>query len=185
VAAADVPSTAAGISDAAVHKATGRGWAAWFAVLDAFDVHTHGHAAAARHLATEQGCPDWWSQMVTVAYEQERGLRQKRQACDGSYQTGGSKTIGVPIDRLYAAWADERARGDWLSESIVVRKATPQKSMRITWPDGTSVAVYFWNKGAEKSQVQVSHEKLADEAAASAMKEYWAEALERLRSMLT
>jgi hypothetical protein len=67
----------------------------------------------------------------------------------------------------------------------VVRNATPQKSMRITWPDGTSVAVYFWTKGAGKSQVQVSHEKLIDEAAASTMKEYWAAALDRLRASLT
>jgi hypothetical protein len=177
----DVPASAGGISDAAVRAVTGRGWAEWFAALDAFDVRANGHAAAARHLAVEHGCPDWWCQMVTVGYEQERGLRRKRQAGDGTYQASGSKTLAVPIERLYAAWADEEVRARWLAEPIAVRKATPNKSMRITWPDGTSVAVYFWVKGAAKSQVQISHEKLPDEAAAAAMKAYWAEALERLR----
>ena len=47
---AEVEESFAGISDAAVKKGTGQGWAHWFKVLDAFDVRAKGHAAAARFL---------------------------------------------------------------------------------------------------------------------------------------
>jgi hypothetical protein len=56
--------------------------------------------------------------------------------------------------------------------------------MRITWPDRTSVAVGFASRGAGKSQVAVQHEKLADRAAATRMKQYWAERLDALGQVL-
>ena len=42
-----------------------------------------------------------------------------------------------------------------------IRKATPKKSLRVTWGDGrTSLNVSFQAKGAGKSQVVVQHVKL-------------------------
>jgi hypothetical protein len=183
MAAVDEPRRAAGVSDAAVRAATGRGWAEWFALLDAFDVRAHGHAAAARHLAANHGCPDWWSRMVTVGYEQTHGLRKKHETADG-YQVGGNRTLPVSVERLYQAWADETLRHPWLPEPLTVRRATPNKSLRITWPDGSTVSVNFWSKGEAKSQVQVNHEKLPDEAAAATLKAFWATVLNRLVAAL-
>lgn len=177
------PVKAAGVSDAAVRAATGKGWEEWSVILDAFDVRSNGHKAAAIHLSQAHGCPDWWSQMVTVGYEQEHGLRKKHETPQG-YQMGASRTFPVSVADLYGAWADEQVRARWLPESIAIRKATPDKSMRITWPDGTSLSVNFWTKGEAKSQVQVNHEKLPDEAAVATMKAYWREALARLAAMV-
>ena len=43
---------------------------------------------------------------------------------------------------------------------MTVRKATLDKSIRVTWNDGrSSVEVYFWIKGTDKSQVAVQHSK--------------------------
>ena len=182
---AGVPASAAGISDEAVRKATGHGWDHWFAVLDAFDVRAHGHKATAHYLATEHRPGDWWSQMITVAYEQARGLRVKNQGCDGNYQASASRTFSVPLERLFAAWQDEDLRRRWLPDAITVRKATPTKSMRITWEaDGSSVSANFYAKGEGRSQVSVDQTKLADPDAVAAMKRHWGEALDRLGELL-
>lgn len=179
----DEPVTAGGISDAAVRAKTGRGWHEWFAILDTFDVRINGHKAAAHHLATQHQCGDWWSQMVTVTYEQTRGLRAKHQTPNG-YEVSVSRTFDVPVDALFAAW-QEPARAAWLSDPLTVRKATPPKSMRISWPDGSSVAVYFYVKGERRSSVTVQHLKLADDTAVTRLKAYWSDALNALRlSML-
>ena len=34
------------------------------------------HKEIAEYLNEKRGVPGWWSQMVTVTYEQERGLRE-------------------------------------------------------------------------------------------------------------
>ena len=75
-------------------------------------------------------------------------------------------------------------RARWLPDpQFTVRKATPGKSMRITWVDGrTSVEANFYAKGLGRSQVAVQHNKLPDAAAGKRMKAYWAEALEQLKA---
>src|SRR5437867_8122338 len=132
------------MSDAAVELKTGKTWAEWFKILDAAGAKKMTHQEIVAVLSQQHGVGPWWQQMVTVTYEQARGLREKYQAASG-YQVSRSATIAVPIAELYKAWADEKTRGRWLdAEGMVIRKATPQKSMRITWVDGkTSVEVGF------------------------------------------
>ena len=65
-----------------------------------------------------------------------------------------------------------------------MRKATPEKSMRITWEDGTSVEVYFAAKGEKKSQVAIQHRKLAGKADVAKAKAYWGERLAALGETL-
>ena len=62
------------------------------------------------------------------------------------------KTITVPIATLFAAWNDKRKRARWLADpNFVIRTATANRSMRITWIDGkTSVEVGFFDKGTGK-----------------------------------
>jgi hypothetical protein len=122
--------------------------------------------------------------MVTVLYERDRGHRAKHQRPDG-YSISASRTVAVPLPRLYQAWGDKQA-GQWLkSEPFTVRKATKDRSMRITWPDGTNLEVMFYPKGAGKSQVTVQHSKLKSAAAGEKLKKYWAGALDTLVSTLT
>lgn len=170
------------VSDEAVRNKTGRAWAEWFEILDQEGAREMPHREIAALIHGKYGVDGWWAQNVTVGYEQERGLREKHQKASG-YEVSVSRTLPVAIDSLYAAWQEE-ARGRWLGEEIVVRKATPNKTMRITWPDKTDVVVYFEAKGEAKSQVVVQHGKLPDADAAARRKSYWAEALERLRAEL-
>jgi hypothetical protein len=76
-------------------------------------------------------------------------------------------------------------RARWLpGVDLTVRTATREKSIRITWPDRTSVVVGFEGKGPRKSLVAVQHGKLPDRAAATRVKEYWTERLGALEDVL-
>jgi hypothetical protein len=89
---------------------------------------------------------------------------------------------------LYEAWADAGLRERWLrGAKLAVRKATPRKSMRITWqpgPGATSVEVNFYSKGDGKSMVQVGHTKIPTAAAGQKWKKFWGERLADLKKML-
>lgn len=165
----------AGIGDAAVKKATGKTWAQWLRILDAAGAKKMTHKDIAANLRDKY--PDlggWWAQMVTVGYEQARGMRLKHEKCDG-FAAGASKTVGVPVAELFRAFKDKRRRGRWLPETeLEIRKATPNKSLRITWSDGqSSVNVNFYEKGAGKSQIAIQHEKLPNAKSAERLKKFW------------
>jgi hypothetical protein len=169
--------------DAAVKKATGKDWSQWFALLDKSGAKKMDHKAMAAHLYDVLGCPGWWSQMIAVGYEQQHGLRQKYEKPDG-FEISRGKTIDIALSDLFAAWSDEKKRGRWLEVRPTVRKATLEKSMRITWPDGTSVSVNFYSKGPAKSMLSLQHGKLATAQHAEKMKAWWEAALERLKTAL-
>jgi hypothetical protein len=104
---------------------------------------------------------DWWQQMITVAYEQARGLRLRHPKDDG-FSASAAKAISAGVTRVYGAWAEESVRSGWLDATgWHIRKATPCKSLRITWKDGkTHVEVNLWPRGVGRTLVQVEHSKL-------------------------
>ena len=181
---ADTEKTA-GMSDAAVQAKTGKTWPEWFKILDAAGAKKMPHREIATYLYERHKMDGWWAQMVTVGYERARGLREKHQRPEG-YEISTSKTVAAPLPALYKAWHDEKTRIRWLPEKgMVIRKATENKSMRITWVDGkTSLSVNFYAKGHGKSQVAVQHGKLRDAKAAERMKTHWAKTLGRLQEVL-
>jgi len=177
---------AAGIGDAAVRARTGKSWKEWFALLDQAGARQLDHKGIVALMSRQHGVGGWWQQMVAVAYEQARGLRKKHQKLEG-FQISSSKTIDAPVAKLFAAWHDPKARARWLKESkLAIRKATENKSLRITWADGkTNIDVNFYSKGDGKTQVVAQHSKLASAQQAERMKKYWAEQLERLKEILS
>lgn len=177
--------TRAGMEDDTVRDRTGRGWAEWVEALDAVDAASWPHRDIAAHLADEHGLSGWWAQSVTVGYERIRGLRDIGQRRGGAYEISKSKTVPVPIEALYRAFDDPSTRERWLpGVDLTVRTATANKSMRVTWPDETSVEVYFIAKGKEKSQVAVQHTKLASREDGDARRKFWGERLARLAELL-
>ena len=169
-----------GMSDEAVKAKTGKAWREWFAVLDKAGAKKMAHRDIAQLLYEKHKVPGWWCQMVTVGYERARGLRQVHQTATG-YSVSRSKTIAAPVGKLFRAWQDRKLRGRWLKHKLTIRKATRNKSLRITWADGkTHVDVMFYPKGAGRTQVNVQHNKLPAARDVSAKKTYWAERLDRL-----
>jgi uncharacterized protein YndB with AHSA1/START domain len=175
----------AGVGSDAVARATGKAWDQWLAILDKAGAVAMPHKAIAAMLADKYGVPPWWSQMVTVGYEQARGLREAHQKGDG-FAASASRTLQASLDRVYGAWTDPKLRALWLgSAPIEVTRATDGKSMRIAWTAGGSrVDVNFYPAGEGRSRVQVEHGKLADAQARSKQKTFWGGALDRLKAML-
>jgi hypothetical protein len=162
------------IGDEAVKKATGRDWNEWLKLLDKAGAKTMSHQEIVA-VAAEHGAGPWWQQMVTVTYEQKRGLREVHQQA-GGFTANVSRTMNVPVAALYKAFAK------WVrKQDATVRTSTPNKSMRITWSDGTNVEAGFYEKGDEKSSIAVQQSKLADAAAVQTSKAYWSEVLAGLK----
>lgn len=173
----------AGMSDEAVKAKTGKDWVQWVAALDQHDCATLSHAQIAKLVG--EHWPEiggWWAQSVTVSYERIRGLRVKGQLCTGDFAASRSKTYPVSVQRLFEAFGEERDA--WIGTPTEVRTATPHRSVRLTWPDGTIVAAWFTDKGPDKSSVAIQHDKLESEARREAEKRAWGERLKRLAAVV-
>ena len=173
----------AGMSDAAIRAGSGKKWAQWVRALDAADATGMSHGDIAKHVRREHNVGAWWTQAVTVGYERIRGLREKGQRRGGSYEATKSRTLPVAAGVAFDAFASARTRETWLPVDVVVRKATAPKSVRMTWPDRTSVEVSIVAKG-EKCTVGLQHTKLASKADQVARKAYWNERLAALEELL-
>jgi len=172
------------IGDAAVKAKTGKVWNEWFKVLDAAGGKTMTHQQRVAFVNKKHGVGPWWQQMVAVTYEQARGLRQVNEKPQG-YEISVSRTIDASVAKTFKAWEDKRIRSRWLKEPITIRKATTNKSLRITWSDGkTSVQVNLYEKGVGKCQIVAQHSKLANQKSATKMKKVWSDALKLLRKTI-
>ena len=102
------------------------------------------------------------------------------------FAVGASKTIAVPVGRLFEAFEDEDLRERWLpGAELHVRTATAPRTARYDWEDGsTRVIVGFDDIGEAKSRVAVSHERLPDADTADEMKACWRERLAALKQQL-
>jgi hypothetical protein len=175
----------AGRSDAIIKARTGCAWERWVKALDHVRAYEWTHREIARHVHDRYKIDGWWAQSVTVGYERIKGLRGIGQRRTGAWEASKSRTFAAPVEAIFRAFHDPRRRSRWMTGAKpTVRSATPAKSMRLTWGDGTSVVVGFTAKGAAKSQVAIQHERLPDQAAATRMKTYWAERLDALGEML-
>jgi hypothetical protein len=175
----------AGMSDAALKEKTGCTWDAWVGALDYYGADEMSHRDIAKLVSEKFKVGDWWTQTVAVGYERIKGLRTRGQQRDGTFGATKSRTYGVPVEELFAAWMNTKTRNRWLTGAKVrIRVATAPKSMRLDWPDGSIIAVGFTSKGASKSAVALEHSRLADRDAANRVKQEWAERLDALGEIL-
>jgi uncharacterized protein YndB with AHSA1/START domain len=173
------------ISDEAVAAKTGKSWKQWFAILDREGARKKSHQEIVGVLTKKYDVGSWWQQMVAVSYEQANGLRARHEKPEG-FQITRSKTIAAAVGDVFEAWGNTRKRAQWLPGSrLTIRKATENKSLRITWGDGTMIEVGFFSKGAGKTQIAVQHGKLATARAAAAQKLFWGDALDRLAQLVS
>lgn len=173
------------MSDEAVKAKTGKIWSEWFKILDEAGGKKMTHKEIVAHLGENYGIGSWWRQMVTVTYEQARGMRKVHEKTEG-FQISKSKTISAPVSKLYKAWANENTRKQWLKDAaFTIRKKTANKNIRITWVDNTtSVEVMFYPKSDAKTQVVVQHSKLPNAKEAERMKNYWEQNLAKLQQFV-
>jgi hypothetical protein len=174
-------------SDEKIRRRTGRGWEEWFAVLDDWGAAERSHREIARWVAEQLGIQPlaWNAQGITASYELTRGLREVGEKDDG-FAISASKTVAVPVERLYVAVVSEAGRTAWMPDGrLTERTATRPRSARFDWAEGpTRVNVTFLAKGEDKSTVAVEHRRLADAGEADRMKTYWRQRLATLKSVL-
>ncbi|HEY4825305.1 MAG TPA: hypothetical protein VIH85_00995 [Solirubrobacteraceae bacterium] len=174
-------------SDENIRRRTGRGWEDWFAILDEWGAADRSHREIARWLAEQQGAVPlaWNVQAVVGGYELTRGLREAGEKEDG-FAVTASRTVAVPVERLFDAFADQSVRHRWLSgAALSERTATRPKSARFDWGDGTTrVNVTFLAREGAKSTVALEHRRLPDAAEATRLKAYWRERLVALKALL-
>jgi len=174
-------------SDEKIRLRTGRGWEEWFEMLDEWGAPDRTHRETARWLAEQQGLHPlaWNVQAVAASYERARGLREVGEKDDG-FAITVSRTVAVPVERLYDAFVGESVRPEWLPDGpLRERTAARPKSARFDWGDGdTRVNVTFLSKGEARSTAALEHRRLADANEAERMKAYWRERLTALKSML-
>ena len=174
------------VSEAALVEATGKGWDAWFAILDRWEGTSHSHIEIARYLADELQVPMWWTQTITVSYERARGMRVKYQRPDGVFAVSSSRTIAAPITDVYEAVVDDDRRSEWLTDGkMMLRTGSEAKAAHFDWEAGpTRVHVWFVDKGGAKTTVAVEHERLDGADEAELAKAAWAARLKVLKAFL-
>lgn len=174
-------------SDESIRRRTGHGWEEWFDLLDEWGAADRTHREIARWVADQQGIEPlaWNAQAIAGSYERARGLRAVGEHADG-FRASTTKTVAVPVDRLYDAFVDPAARKGWLPDGQLRRRtATKPKVAHFDWGDGGSrVHVTFAAKDGTKSTATLSHERLADAAERDRMKSYWRERVTTLKKEL-
>lgn len=184
------PSAAAdidlGMSDEAVERGTGKRWAAWFDLLDAWDAAQRSHREIAAFLHETHGVSGWWAQGVTVGYERARGRRAVNERPDG-FTVSVSKTFSTPVDRLSAHFAEEVLRNRWLEPGTLrLRTVQPGRSARFdVVADGTRLSVWFIAKRETKATAQLQFEHLPTAADIEPIRSAWKAHLARLAHSLS
>jgi hypothetical protein len=173
------------MSDDQLALRTGRPWSEWYEVLESSNARDLPHAEIARWLSVEHGVDGWWTQELTVRYEVAIGRRKPGQRADGFYLSA-TKTVGVPVERLFDAFVDAGIRATWLPvEGIRLRTAAPHKSARFDWKGGSErLVVGFTAKGDAKSTVAIEHSRFPDQDAAEREKPLWRDRLAALKRLL-
>jgi hypothetical protein len=174
------PPTKLPCGDEALQRQTRRDWSEWAALLDAEGAASMTHQQIVAIVQDTYDAGSWWSQMITVGYERLRGLRAVGQGRGGSFAVSASRTLPISAARAHQMFTDRGVRDAWLGDHAMLRTAVPPKSLRLTWPDDTVVAVVITAKGADKCSVAIEHGKLVDASAAADIKAFWVAALERL-----
>ncbi|TPW04292.1 MAG: hypothetical protein FD129_2923 [bacterium] len=95
-------------------------------------------------------------------------------------------TIAVPLPKLFDAWTSTAARRLWLHvPSVTTRRATPRKSIRLNWNDGSTHALAeFSTLAGGRCIVTVTHEGIQRPAQAAEIAAVWTASLKRLKTRM-
>ena len=174
-------------TDERIRERTGRGWEEWFDLLDSWGAPKREHREIAKHVAAMLAIDPlaWDAQAVTKSYERARLGHEVGRRADG-FAVTASRTVAVPVERLYDAVADQAARREWLpGHDLRERTATRPRSARYDWGEnGSRVHIGFAAKDERRSTVTIEHRRLADAAEAERMKAFWRERVAALKEVL-
>lgn len=186
---------------AAIEKATGQPWAEWVKFfesigakdLDHHDIVLHvydymeqlpGGPAKSGKQPGGQSPSGWWSQNVTVAYEQHIGRRVPGQDHKGEFSVAVSKTLPGNMDQALETWLayvqDITEFDDSAITPVKVSKTDKWRHWRTSLSDGTKLVVSIFEKSPGKSSLTVTHEKLKNAEHIEQKRTFWKQFLANL-----
>jgi hypothetical protein len=171
-----------GISDDTARAKTGKKWGEWYTILDKAGARMMDHAEIVKFGHEKCGLSLWWSQLVTLGYEKERGIPTTRHR--SAPEANCSKTLAAPLALVWDAWQDQEVRARWLPDiALQVTQSAEHKLLHFDLADHSHAVVKFSEKSG-KTRVAVTHARLQSDADLERWKEYWAAALVRLNGVM-
>lgn len=205
-----MPRKIAGITDAAVEDATGKGWAEWLAVLDEADATDLDHKEIVAVLDNAGVENPWWHQQLAVGYEQERGMREVGETATAGFEIGVQRTLPVGPDELWRLLTSAEGVYVWLGEARGVtfepgepyrtadgttgeiRTVSSGERVRLTWqpegwekPSTLQLTLTCPRNTDERTTLRVHQEKLASGEQREEMGEHWRGVLDRIEALVT
>ena len=191
---------------AEVKAATGKNWDEWFSILDKRGGIPQGRRSIGDFLYKECKLDPWWCATINIEYEAARGAVEKDGRPKG-YMICVTKTIAVPVDKAFAAWGSAERLNEWFAtktsaevadggrysnedgDTGTFKRVRKNKDLRFTWENPahnppTIVDVVFQDKGKGKTGVMITHDRIQKREQADGLREGWARALDRLKSLL-
>ncbi|MFV0392529.1 MAG: hypothetical protein ACK5KP_11730 [Paludibacteraceae bacterium] len=144
---------------------TGKSWEEWLFFLENIQAKDLPHDEIAKKV-NEHGANAWWSQGVTVAYEQHIGRRLPGQTCDGDFQVTVSKTISGNVDDVLAKWIVSvegitQFDGVKITREPAISQTEKWRYWRCGLEDQSTISVNIQNKsGIGKSSLSINHNKI-------------------------
>ncbi|MGY1804350.1 hypothetical protein ACI78T_13820 [Blastococcus sp. SYSU D00922] len=165
-----------------VERATKRTWDEWLAFMDRIGAQDLDHKAIALQVYEEidetLDQRGWWTQAVTVAYEQHIGRRIPGQRPDGTFQTSVSRSTSLGMRELMDRWESFAAGDEGVLAIVGGEPRVSGTERRITWrakaADGSSVVVISEPKKNGTASLVVQHMGLATLELNEAARERWA-----------
>ncbi len=176
-----------------VERATNRTWDEWLQFMDGIGAKDLDHKAIALKVYEElDGTIEqlgWWTQAVTVAYEQYIGRRIPGQRPDGTFQTSVSKSTDFGMQELMDRWTTFAAADQAVREIVVEADARVSGTdRRITWRttarDGSSVVVTSEPKKNGTASLVATGIGLPTPASNDRAREQWTAVVERFLGTL-
>ncbi len=170
-----------------VERATNRTWDEWLEFMDGIDAKNLDHKAIALEVYDELAGtieqPGWWTQAVTVAYEQYIGRRIPGQRSDGTFQTSVSRSTPLGMAELMDTWQQFAAGDEAVREVVDGEPRVSGTDRRITWrtkaADGSSVIVTSEPKKNGTASLVVNQIGLQTLELNEAARDTWASVVER------
>lgn len=188
-----------------VHKATGKHWREWVALLDKQGARSWPRSEIVAHLAKRHKLSPWWQQQVTAGYEVAIGRREEGRTIKGELTLTATKSMNVSAAAAWKLLMSPAGMEIWLQPLSPVelkpkamfettdgyygevRTMLAGRRARLTWQDPnwekkTVVQLFIVPRPGGRCIVAFSHDHILDTRVRDRMRARWREALEALNA---
>lgn len=178
-----------------IEQATGKSWEDWLKFLGKIDAKNLSHPEIAHAVyerlvksgvfddsaadqAGRQNSSGWWSQGVTVAYEQQIGRRKPGQRSDGSYEISVTKVMGDSVSDVMKWWTNKTKTIHQFNDVKIAGESRTNvtkwsHNWRADLADGSRLLITASERSSGKAMLSITVQKLTSAKDAEAWRTYW------------